>query len=331
MQVLVAVIVGAGAVASAIGAIAALWPEPTPELRAELSDVVVDRNVTLDDYAASHEEAAAWAPSAFRPTQLVVHVAGATTAEGTTTEQTTTDETTTEETTTEETTTEETTTEETTTDETTTEETTTETNGGTTPPGESTINEDGELEVVLSPESHERLSRGVRGALSDPALVDFDLGKVCFRNVVDRNCAFGTPVVVYIKVVDADGSPREVDEETVAKQLRALLIATRTRSVSGDRVQPVGITVNFNVSLTGFKDRTVAVRWSLHHAGGGQVAREWLRNRPALWLVGEAEKDSAGSDFWVPLPKSTGPFFVRVGVYDEDGVRLDFADTPLVR
>jgi hypothetical protein len=325
VQVLVAVIVGAGAVASAVGAILALWPNPTPELRAELSDVAVDRNVTLDDYAASHEAAAAWTPSAPPRIRLVVHIAGATTPDDATTEDTTTEETTTEETTTEETTTEETTTEETT-----TQETTTETNGGPAPPGMTTIGEDGKLRVVLSPESQERLNQGVRGALSDPALADFDLGKVCSRNVADPNCGFGTPGVVYIKVLDADGSPREVDEETVRDQLGALLIATRTRPVSGNRVQPVGVTVNFNVSLTGFKDRTVAVRWSLHHAGGGRVAHEWLRGQPALWLVGEAEKDSAGSDFWVPLPKTTGPFFVRVEVYDEDGVRLDFADTPRV-
>lgn len=322
VQVVVAVIVGAGAVAGAIGAILALWPDPTPELRAELSDVSVERNVTLDDYAATHETAAA-SPAAHRRTQLAAHVLAATTPEDTTT----TEPTTTEETTTEETTTEETTTEETTTDGDDEEPTTTETNGDTTPPGVSTINEDGELSVVLSPESRERLSRGVRGALSDPTLADFDLGKVCSRSVTDPNCAFGTPGVVFMKVVDADGSPREVDEETVAEQLGALLIATRTRPVSGNSVQPVGVTVNFNVSLTGFKGRTVAVRWSLHHAGGGRVAREWLRNQPALWLVGEAERDSAGSDFWVPLPKTKGPFFVQVGVYDEDGVRLDFAET----
>lgn len=317
MKALVALIVGAGAVAAAIGAILALWPDPTPELRAELSDVIVDRNVTLDEYAARHETAGASAPSAPAAMQLAAYLAAATTPESTTTTETTPEETTTDEDD-----------EETTPTETTDDTTPTE----TTPTGGTTTSEEGELSVVLTEESRERLGQGVRGALSDPALAEVDLGKVCSRSVNDQNCGLRTHVV-YMQVVDEDGSPREVDAETVAEQLGALLTATRTQPVSaaGSSVQPIGVTVNFNISLTGFRDRKVAVRWSLHDAaGGGRVSRDWLRNQPALWLVGEAEKDSASSDFWVPLPKLRGPFFIRVSVYDEDGVRLDFVDTTRV-
>src|SRR5688500_4169436 len=56
---LVAAVIAAGAVATAIGAIAALWPdsrEPTAELRAEISEVSVDRNVTLGEYTARQDE-----------------------------------------------------------------------------------------------------------------------------------------------------------------------------------------------------------------------------------------------------------------------------------
>jgi hypothetical protein len=127
-----------------------------------------------------------------------------------------------------------------------------------------------------------------------------------------------------------DGSPAEVDPATVASRLKEVFTDIRRREVpSGGRVELVGATVDYNVTLTGFRGHKVIVRWSLHEAGtGGQVPREWLRNRPFRWLKGEAEKDSASDSFWVPLPNIDGRFFVRVGVYDEDGVRLDYADTP---
>jgi hypothetical protein len=56
---LVAAVITAGAVATAIGAIAALWPdsrESAAELRAEISEVTVDRNVTLGAYTARQDE-----------------------------------------------------------------------------------------------------------------------------------------------------------------------------------------------------------------------------------------------------------------------------------
>jgi hypothetical protein len=128
-------------------------------------------------------------------------------------------------------------------------------------------------------------------------------------------------------VRDEDGSPAEVNPATVKRQLVKLLASTRTLASGGGKVQPVGVTVNYNVSLTGFRGRTVTVRWSLYSAEGGVVPRDWLRNRPIRWLKGEAEKDSASDSFWVPLPKIGGRFFVRIGLYKEDGVRLDYADT----
>jgi hypothetical protein len=90
--------------------------------------------------------------------------------------------------------------------------------------------------------------------------------------------------------------------------------------------------VNFDVTLTGFRDRRANVRWSLFDArGGGPVPPEWLKGQVALWMEGQAQTDSGSGTFWVPLPKSEGPFFVRLGVYDEDGDRLDYEDTQSVR
>ncbi|HET7855958.1 MAG TPA: hypothetical protein VFL41_05825 [Gaiellaceae bacterium] len=309
-KALVAIVVGAGAVASAIGAILALRPEPTPELRAELSNLFVDPNVTLDEYAQRHQAAAAPRPPASRDVRLAASGSSDTTTGETSTGETSTDGTT-----------DETTTDETTTDETTTDETTTDETGGGT-----TTNDDGELRFVLDEEARRRLDEGVDRVLNDPMLPSFDLGDACDAGLDGEDCGLKTHVV-YMQVVDAEGAPREVSAEVIAEQLGKLLAGTRTRPEGSGDVQPVGVTVNFNVSLTGFRGRKVAVRWSLYGVDGAPVPRGWLRSQPALWLIGEAEKDTASDDFWVPLPKGEGRFYVRVAVVDEDGHRLDFRNT----
>jgi hypothetical protein len=94
----------------------------------------------------------------------------------------------------------------------------------------------------------------------------------------------------------------------------------------------VGATVNFNLFLVGFRGRRVEVRWSLHEAdGGSRLAHDWMKDQHVSWLRGKVNKDEASSHFWVPLPKTRGPFFVRVGVYDEDQTELDYADTERFR
>jgi hypothetical protein len=44
-------------------------------------------------------------------------------------------------------------------------------------------------------------------------------------------------------------------------------------------------------------------------------------------LRGDVNRDSGSGEFWVPIPQLRGPFFIRVGVYDDHGTRLDYADT----
>jgi hypothetical protein len=146
--------------------------------------------------------------------------------------------------------------------------------------------------------------------------------------LADPSCGGSLPVDAGVR--NEDGSPTKVDPATVASRLKELFSAIRTREVrsGGGRVEPVGAVVNYNITLTGFLGHRVQVRWSLRRAGSGaQVPLEWLKDRPFRWLKGEAEKDSASDSLWVPLPDFQGRFFVRLAVYDEDGVRLDYADT----
>ncbi len=113
-----------------------------------------------------------------------------------------------------------------------------------------------------------------------------------------------------------------------AKDLLNALRGTRARPASGGRTEPLGVTINFILTLEGFKGKRADVRWSLYDAGARRrVPRDWLANRRALSARAEAASDRAGGEFWVPLPRRRGPFFVRLSVYDEDGTQLDRADS----
>ena len=135
----------------------------------------------------------------------------------------------------------------------------------------------------------------------------------------------------YAAMVGADGDVVEGDDgaepasrteaiQSANKFLRALR-GTRVRrssSASGSVTQEVlGVTVSFDLQLEGLKGRHSYVRWSLYSARGNRrVPRDWLINRRVLSLQGKANEDRASKEFWVPLPRAKGPFFVRVSAYD---------------
>jgi hypothetical protein len=330
---LVGAVVAAGGVAAAIGSILALWPAPTPELRGDISDVSIDTNVPLSEYRTRHEI------SAVAPMTNTLHLVAGNPAQTTTGETETgetetgeTGETETGETETGETETGETETGETETGETETGETETgETETGETETGETTTTERGA--VKLSRAARARVLEGVSRALEDPLVPQMGVLPACLGGV-DPNCSGFVGEHVYLGVFNEDGSISEVIPDDFASRLAKLLAGTRMNPASsgGGEVEPVGVTVNYNVSLTGFRGHRVSVRWSLYRAAAGvQVPRDWLRNQPVRWLEGEADKDSASDSFWVPLPEIEGPFFVRVGVFDQDDVRLDYADTSSFR
>jgi hypothetical protein len=122
--------------------------------------------------------------------------------------------------------------------------------------------------------------------------------------------------------------------EERAKAVAAALHETRTADTRGEdgRLEPLGVVVTVQATVTGFEGEQAQVRWSLRHADGRRLPHEWLRSRAVLELTGEAETDSGSAEFWVPLPKRPrGPYFVRVGVFDDEGTPLTFAKTGEIR
>ena len=330
---LVAAVITAGALATAVGAIHSLWPDPPKpiaELSAEISEVRIDRDVRLDQYQAREgadsaaDEGDSTAPSPTGKAQLAAvtfaqsgNVIPTTPDEATTTDDaTTTDETTTTDDTT-------------TTDETTTTEEPTTTDDE---PADREGDEDGVLRRPLTDQARARLRVGVERALeSQELLAPTDLGEACSRELTGRECGLSSQLA-YLQVLDEEGEPTQVNEEIVAEHLAGLLAGTRMVLLASGMEQPVGVTVYFKVSLTGFRGREVHVRWALHSdEGGGEVPEDWLKNQSRLRLKAKAEKDSASPALWIPLPKDRRPYFIRLTVYDEDGVPLDRANTSSFR
>ncbi len=135
----------------------------------------------------------------------------------------------------------------------------------------------------------------------------------------DPGCPISTP-----GAGGDDGGGGANEREARARALLKVLRGTRTRPSEDGRLAPIGVTVSFDTTLEGFSERRADVRWSLYDArGAGRVPRDWLLNRRAMQLT----DDSASDDFWVPLPKRRGPFFVRIAVYDDHGNRLTFRDS----
>ena len=342
---LVAAVITAGALATAIGAIAALWPDPpTPidELRAEISSVTVDAPVTLEEYqirreaesaAGDGEKSSAPAspppvPSAFlaavtlpRAPVETAPVVAPTRGPRITTPPTTTAPTTT-------------TTEPpiTTPPSTTTAPApTTTTPPAPTRPGETDPEDDGEgivVKVRLGEEARARMNEGVRRALRSPRVEQTEIGEACSTDLTDPDCGLSS-LGVSLRLVGADGESAPEPDPLLAEQLTKILTGIRTESLPSGQAQPVGMTVNYKITLTGFRGRIAVVRWGLHRRTGGKIPPPWLKSQVASRLKGEAETDTATPQIWVPLlPKDEGSFFIRLEVFNELGERLDFKDTP---
>ena len=150
----------------------------------------------------------------------------------------------------------------------------------------------------------------------------------------EGGCSLGTTV----KCEEGSGGAAAVDALTgdgavaKAKALLKVLDNTRARSLPSGATEPLGVTLGFDLELEGFEGERVEVRWSLYDAGAGErVPRDWLSNRRALAVRPEAAFDRPSAEFWVPLPKQRGPFFVRLSAYDDQGKRLDSADSKSFR
>jgi hypothetical protein len=94
------------------------------------------------------------------------------------------------------------------------------------------------------------------------------------------------------------------------------------------RNQP-GMTLSFDVMITGYEGQPSTLRWSMYDA----ETRELLSDPafvdqfgfPEKYITPNAGTDERTVELWVPVPRIAGSYYVRVVLYDPDGRRLDAA------
>ena len=120
---------------------------------------------------------------------------------------------------------------------------------------------------------------------------------------------------------------KQVSRSEAKDQYVRFLTEARKHPLPTGKSELLGVTVNYKLTVTGFRGRTVRVRWELRRPRGGELPNQWLNKQPPRSWVGEADTDSVSPNVWIPLPVTKGWFFVRLIAEKEDGTPLVRADT----
>ncbi|WP_132153062.1 hypothetical protein [Kribbella antiqua] len=135
----------------------------------------------------------------------------------------------------------------------------------------------------------------------------------CSRRVFSQN--------VISAAIDAQGET--VTPALAAKRVAAILKQTRTvRRHVDHKVEPLGVRVVVNIEILGMRGQPLLLSWSvLQRSGNVPLPDDWLSSIIGYRLQATSERDTGSVDFWVPLPKSPGVYFVSM--------TLTTAGTPL--
>jgi hypothetical protein len=133
--------------------------------------------------------------------------------------------------------------------------------------------------------------------------------KACNQRLDDEFCR-RYPRSIFITAVSTGTSSSRAQ---AARQQIAALRSLRTTKVKGAKKrQPVGVVVDANIDLSGLRGRPVLLSWSMWRKDGAErLYGEWLNERLAYRIVATSDHDTGSVDFWIPLPKGNGPYFIR--------------------
>lgn len=171
-----------------------------------------------------------------------------------------------------------------------------------------------------------KVNEALTEALQAPGVPrGLDVSTPCKQDASDEGCGLATN----LGLADEEGNVKDFSTMSLAMQLTRVFKGTRNRRVLGQPAKRdlLGVYVTFNVKLIGFRGGKLNVRWSLWSAGGSRVRDPWLVNRQVQVLDGRANKDSVGGEFWAPLPRERGLYYIRIEIRDSDNRRLDYVNT----
>jgi hypothetical protein len=127
-------------------------------------------------------------------------------------------------------------------------------------------------------------------------------------------CAF------YIRALPTDAGGETLSQQEAKAAYAEVIEDSRTVSVKQSRKsrkgkrkrEMLGVVVNANVALSGLRGKRVVLSWTFWRGDGDtQVYGTWLNENHAYELVAGSDHDSGAVDFWIPLPKAKGPYFIR--------------------
>jgi hypothetical protein len=81
------------------------------------------------------------------------------------------------------------------------------------------------------------------------------------------------------------------------------------------RREPLGVVISADLELAGLRGKPVLLSWSMWQQDGRKrLYGNWLNRNLAYRLEATTDRDTTSLDLWVPLPKSPGPYFIRVNL-----------------
>ena len=110
---------------------------------------------------------------------------------------------------------------------------------------------------------------------------------------------------------NGDPVPPDVAAERVVQLLKG------ARSTGGGQPggEPLGVVISADLELAGLRGKPVLLSWSMWQQGGKKrLYGNWLNRNLAYRLEATTDRDTTTVDLWVPLPKSPGPYFIRVNL-----------------
>jgi hypothetical protein len=137
----------------------------------------------------------------------------------------------------------------------------------------------------------------------------------------------GSLFQIYVSTaVKADGSM--LPPEEAAERLVELFGEIRTvGGLPSGKLEPLGVVVTADLELSGLRGEPVLLSWSIWQLGGeARLFGQWLATNPAYALEATSDKDTGSIDVWVPVPETPGPYIVRLDLTTE-GARLASADS----
>jgi hypothetical protein len=123
--------------------------------------------------------------------------------------------------------------------------------------------------------------------------------------------------IIIIGTMPTDAEGNTLSEEKAKAAYDKVVKNSRTVSVKKSKKnkkkrEMLGVVVNVNIELSGLRGKRVLLSWTFWRGDGDtQVYGTWLNDNYAYELVAGSDHDSGGVDFWIPLPKEKGPYFIR--------------------